>query len=149
MAVTAGAIIMTLIAIIPALFMMLLPVALLVALQVWLCRKNVKLGMILPGLSLTLSLFLTISLLVFSATTMSFGGGYNVRNENGEIIAEGTFAPDEEQKAELPVRIFVTAGLVFLVTNVPTVVFGGVWLHYKGRRDTYEDLKRMRIEDLE
>ena len=131
------------------LFILLLPVALLVALQVWLCRKNVKLGMILPGLSLALSLFLTISLLVFSATTMSFGGGYNVRNENGEIIAEGTFAPDEEQKAELPVRIFVAAGVVFLVTNIPTAVFGGIWLHYKGRRDTYEDLKRMRIEDLE
>lgn len=149
MAVTAGAIIMTLIAIIPVLFMMLLPVALLVALQVWLCRKNVKLGIILPGLSLALSLFLTLSLVVFGALSMSPGGGYNVRNENGEIIAEGTFAPDEEQKAELPVRTFVAAGLMFLVTNIPTVVFGGVWLHYKGQRDTYENLKKMRIEDLE
>ena len=131
------------------LFILLLPVALLVALQVWLCRKNVKLGMILPGLSLALSLFLTLSILVFSAAQMTVGGGYNVRNENGEIIAEGTFAPDEEQKAELPARIFVAAGVVFLVTNIPTVTFGGIWLHYKGRRDTYEDLKRMRIEDLE
>ena len=40
-------------------------------------------------------------------------------------------------------------GILFPVTNIPTVVFGGIWLHYKGRRDTYEDLKRMRIEDLE
>lgn len=131
------------------LFILLLPVALLVALQVWLCRKNVKLGMILPGLSLALSLFLTISLVVFSAFTMSAGGGYNVRDENGVVIAEGTFAPEEEQKVELHARVLVTAGVVFLVTNIPTVVFGGIWLHYKGRQDTYEDLKRMRIEDLE
>ena len=40
-------------------------------------------------------------------------------------------------------------GAVFLVTNIPTAVFGGIWLHYKGRRDTLEALKRMRIEDLE
>lgn len=131
------------------LFILLLPVALLVALQVWLCRKNVKLGMILPGLSLALSLFLTISLVVLSAAYTSVGGGYNVRDENGVVIAEGTFAPDEEQKVELHARTLVAAGVVFLVTNIPTVVFGGIWLHYKGRRDTYENLKRMRIEDLE
>ena len=35
-----------------------------------------------------------------------------------------------------------------LVSNIPTVVFGGIWLHYKGRRDTQDDLKRMRVEDL-
>ena len=40
------------------------------------------------------------------------------------------------------------AGVIFLATNIPTAVFGGIWLHYKGRRDTMEDLKRMRIEDL-
>ena len=131
------------------LFILLLPVALLVALQVWLCRKSVKLGMILPGLSLALSLLLTISIVIFSTASMSLGGGYNVRDENGVVIAEGTFAPEEEQKVELHARALVAAGVVFLVTNIPTVVFGGIWLHYKGRRDAYEDMKKMRIEDLE
>ena len=46
-------------------------------------------------------------------------------------------------------RNLLVIGILFPVTNIPTVVFGGIWLHYKGRRDTYEDLKRMRIEDLE
>lgn len=131
------------------LFILLVPVALLIALQVWLCRKSVKLGIILPGLSLALSLFLTISLVAFSALNMSTVGGYNVRNENGEIISEGTFDLEPEQKVELHGRVLIVAGVVFLVTNIPTVVFGGIWLHYKGRRDTYEDLKKMRIEDLE
>ena len=31
------------------LFVLMLPIALLVALQVWLCRKSTRLGLILPG----------------------------------------------------------------------------------------------------
>lgn len=45
----------------------LLPIALIVALQVWLCkRKNRWLGLILPGLSLLLSLAILLSVGVFS-----------------------------------------------------------------------------------
>ena len=131
------------------LFMLLLPVALLIALQVWLCRKSPKLGMILPGLSLALSLLLTFSLVVFSVATVSTGGGsIRVTDENGNLVQEEIIEPSE-QKVEFHPRTLVAAGVIFLVTNIPTVVFGGIWLHYKGRRDTYEDLKRMRIEDLE
>ena len=132
------------------LFILLLLVALLVALQVWLCRKNVKLGIILPGLSLALSLLLTLSLVLFSAANVTIGGG-NVRvtDGNGNVIQEEVVFPEQEQKVEFHPRTLIAAGAVFLVTNIPTVVFGGIWLHCKGRRDTYEDLKRMRIEDLE
>lgn len=34
------------------------------------------------------------------------------------------------------------AGGVFLVANIPTVVLGGIWLHYKNRRDLREEMKR-------
>ena len=131
------------------LFILLLPVALLVALQVWLCRKNVKLGLILPGLSLALSLLLTLSLVVFSAVNMEVGGGsIRVMDENGNVIQEEIIEPPE-RKVEFHPRTLMASGVVFLVSNIPTAVFGGIWLHYKGRRDTYEDLKRMQIEDLE
>lgn len=33
--------------------------------------------------------------------------------------------------------------------NILTIVFGGIWLYFKSRRDVIDDLKRMRIEDLE
>ena len=101
----------------PVLLILLLPVALLVALQVWMCKKSVKLGLILPGISLALSLVLTFIILF-------------------NMVGAGP-------------RNLIALLLVFLVTNIPTVVFGGIWLHYKGRRDTLEDLKRMSIEDLE
>ena len=99
------------------LFFILVPIGLLVAVQVWLCRKGKKLGLILPGTSLAISLLLTL-LIVFN------------------MVGAGP-------------RNLIAIALVFLITNIPTVVFGGIWLHYKGRRDVLDDLKRMQIEDLE
>ncbi len=126
------------------LFMLLLPVALLVALQVWLCRKSVKLGLILPSVSLSLSLLILAAVLSFGALGRG-GGTLTVRNETtGEIIQQETFESDWQFNPD----VLLPAGVLFLVTNIPTAVFGGIWLHYKGRRDTLEDLKKMRIEDL-
>lgn len=99
------------------LFVLMLPITLLVALQVWLCRKITKLGLILPCISLALSLVLTL-LIAFN------------------MIGAGP-------------RNLIVLTLIFLITNIPTAVFGGIWLHYKGRQDTLNDLKKMRIEDLE
>ena len=99
------------------LFILVLPVALLVALQVWLCRKSLRLGLILPGLSLAISLLITL-IIVFN------------------MVGAGP-------------RNLIVLALVLLVCNIPTVVYGGIWLHYKGRKETLDDLKRMRIEDLE
>lgn len=137
------------------LFILLLPIALLVALQVWLCRKSAKLGLILPGLSLALSLLMVFSMGAFA--TMHGGG---IEGGANQVVPapEGSYieAPDQEdaprgetEKTEFNPRTLLMIGAVFLVTNIPTAVFGGIWLHYKGRRDTLEALKRMRIEDLE
>ena len=139
------------------LFILLLPIALLVALQAWLCRKSLKLGLILPGISLALSLLMVFSIGAFSAltvgggNTMVSGGAVQVPAQEGDYIevpAEEGVPRGEGEKTEFPVRTVLAVSAVFLVTNIPTAVFGGIWLHYKGRRDTIEDLRRMRIEDL-
>lgn len=139
------------------LFILLLPIALLVALQAWLCRKSLKLGLILPGISLALSLLMVFSIGAFSAltvgggNTMVSGGAIQVPAQEGDYIevpAEEGVPREEREKTEFPVRTVLAVSAVFLVTNIPTAVFGGIWLHYKGRRDTIEDLRRMRIEDL-
>lgn len=128
------------------LFIMMIPVALLVALQVWLCRKNVKLGIILPGLSLALSLLLTGVVGLSMGAFSRVGNTLTVRDESdGKIV----YQESHESDTGIPPRALIAAGVAFLLTNIPTVTFGGIWLHYKGRRDTYEDLKKMRIEDLE
>ena len=40
-------------------------------------------------------------------------------------------------------------GVNFLINNIPTVVLGGIWLHYKNRRDFQSELNKMNIQDLE
>lgn len=126
------------------LFFMLLPIALLVALQVWLCRKSLKLGLILPAISLALSLLLALTVGASLMLTRA-GGTLTVRDETtGEIIQQEDF----ESNVYTNPAALAGAGVLFLVGNIPTVVFGGIWLHYKGRRDTTADLKKMRIEDL-
>ena len=127
------------------LFMFFLPIALLVALQVWLCRKSLKLGLILPALSLALSLLLALTVGASLMLTRA-GGTLTVRDEvTGEIIQQENY----ESNVYTNPAALAGAGVLFLVANIPTVVFGGIWLHCKGRRDTLEDLKRMSIEDLE
>ena len=64
----------------------LVPIALLVALQVWLCRKSVRLGLILPALSLLFSLLIVFSIAAFNG--MGVGGGSLVLEENGEVVQE-------------------------------------------------------------
>lgn len=126
------------------LFFMLLPIALLVALQVWLCRKSLKLGLILPAISLALSLLLALTVGASLMLTRA-GGTVTVRDEvTGEIIRQEDF----ESNVYTNPAALAGAGVLFLVGNIPTAVFGGIWLHCKGRRDTLEDLKKMRIEDL-
>ncbi len=126
------------------LFFLLVPIGLLVAVQVWLCRKSVKLGLILPVISLALSLLLALTVGASLALTRA-GGTLTVRDETtGEIVRQENF----ESNVYTNPAALAGAGALFLVANIPTAVFGGIWLHYKGRRDTVADLKKMRIEDL-
>ena len=152
------------------LFLMLVPVALLVVLQVWLCRKGKRLGLILPALSLLLSLLIAGSMAAFSMVNAAGSGVTIGLDENGEVVerqvSEGGMItvydgdgnivdqyPDPNpQSPQSPAVTAVTVAsvvLLFLVANIPTVVFLGIWLHYKNRRDFQEDLKKMKIEDLE
>lgn len=124
-----------------SLFSLLLPVALLVVLQVWLCRRSRKLGLILPILTLLLSLMLVLS---FTALQRMGGGSMVVTDGQGNVIQEEYTQPEPITLGD----VGAVAG-VFLVSNIPTVVFGGIWLYYKNRRDFKDDLKKMKIEDLE
>ena len=124
-------------------FMALVPIALLAVLQVWLCRKGKGLGLILPALSLLFSL-----LLVFGLTAFQTVGSVGSRqiDSNGQVIEE---YHEQSRHMELtPGAMGAIAGL-FLVSNIPTVVFGGIWLHAKNNWVFQEDLKKMKIEDLE
>lgn len=123
------------------LFVLLIPMSLLVMLQVWLCKKGRRLGLILPALSLLMSLLLVLSMGAFTRAGVS----HISYDESGNVTYEEHY--DSGWQFATDKLLPITA--VFLVGNIPTAVFGGIWLHYKGRRDTQDALERMRIEDLE
>lgn len=99
------------------LLLVLALMALLVILQVWMCKKSLKLGLILPGIFLVLGLLLT---------------GIFAINAVGAMLAN-----------------LLVLGGIFLVANIPTIIFGGIWLYFKSHRDTLDGLQRMQIKDLE
>ena len=122
-----------------------LPAGLVIALQVVLCRRGQgRLGLILPGVSVLLSLLLTLGLGAFSAagsvtvTTQSI-------SDDGRVVEE---VVEEIPAPPVESRQLLAIGGVFLVTNIPTVVLGGIWLYHKNRRDWREELHRMDIQDL-
>ena len=128
--------IMTILFVLPVVLLsMLLPLALVVALQVWLCRKGKWLGLILM-----------ICLSVVGFSTVTGGGSVQVTDGHGNIVEE--YHREEEHHQLQPADLAMVGG-VFLVFNVPTLVLGGIWLYYKNRREWKEDLKKMNIQDLE
>ena len=151
-----------------ALISILLPVALVVALQVWLCRRKTRwLGLILPVLSFLFSLLLVFGLGAFGLIQTGSGGSMTL-DENGQVVqqtitengmittydGEGNIldqypAPDaQEEQNRISMEGLLAVGGIFLVCNIPTVVLGGIWLHYKNRRDFQDELNKMNIQDL-
>ena len=121
---------------------MAVPVAVLVALQVWLCRQRARwLGLILPVLSLACSLLLVVSLAAFTRVS----GTLTVYDSQGNVVQE-----EQVESGQQPVAgALAGTAVVFLVANIPTVVFGGIWLNSKTRRDLQDELKKMDLRDLE
>lgn len=100
----------------------LLPVALVVALQVWLCkRRSCWLGLILPGLTLLASLLILLSMAAFTRV----GASEVVHDEHGAVVEEH----HAEHWEDLSGTELAAAGGVFLVANIPTVVLGLSLIH--------------------
>lgn len=152
-----------------ALISILLPVALVVALQVWLCRRKTPwLGLILPGLSFLFSLLLVFSVGAFGLINQGGSVGTLTLEENGQVIqqtitengmttvydGEGNILDQypaldaQEEQNRISMEGLLAVGGIFLVCNIPTVVLGGIWLHYKNRRDFQDEIKKMNIQDL-
>lgn len=118
------------------------PIGLLAALQVWLCRRKRRLGLILPGVFLALSLALCLGCVGFVSVTG--GSGVRIYDESGALVREERMPPDPEQKRALALAV----GGIFLCANLPTVLFGGIWLCSR-EQNRSDEMNRMNIQDLE
>ena len=131
-----------LVGLIPALFFLLLPAAAVIALQVWLCRRESKwLGLILPALTLLLSLVICLSAAVM--TEMVTVGSTMILPDGTTVVG-----PTESQMDPMSGG-FLTVAVLFLAFNVPTAVLLAIWLFTRSRRDLRDELRRMKAQDLE
>ena len=134
------------IALVATIIMMLVPIALLVVLQVWLCRKGRWLGLILPVLSLLISLLMVVNMTGLQMYAEVGTTIVTTYGEDGQVVEQHR---EEHEQGELTPGAIGSIAILFLVTNIPTVVFGGIWLHYKNRRAIQADLKRLKSEARE
>ena len=114
---------------IPALFFLLLPIAAVIALQVWICRrKNRWLGLILPAVTLLFSLLLCLS---FGAYSTVISGGAEIIQEDGTVIQE---QETEYQSTNFTPQDALTLLAVFLIFNIPTAILLAIYFHSRNRQ---------------
>lgn len=111
-------------------------------LQFFLSKKQSKWrGLILPAISLLYSLMMVLSLAAYE----------NVRLKSTTITENGTVIEEihTEQIAQpLPAQTVLKVVMVFAVSNIPTVVFLGIYASCREKRKRKNLLEKMDIMDL-
>lgn len=90
-------------------------------------------GLVLPAISLTVAVCATVANVLLNAAavcTVTDAGG-NCAQTSGSLAA-----------------IILAAVLVFLVWNIPTITFGGIYLYRRDRMRLRAELDRMSAQDL-
>lgn len=117
-----------------------------VLLQLYLSmRTNKWLGLIIPCLCLLFSILILFNLAMY--TVVGTSKVSVVTEENGVVIEEGSSLKDLNRPAVG--EILATAVPVFIITNIPTLVFLAI---YWGAREKFTkkiQLEKMNIQDLE
>lgn len=109
------------------------PTLLLSFLQLFLCRKELKWGRILPIVSAVVSVLFTLYILSFSVYSfVTSGGGHH--GHASSIGGLGTLT--------------LAAVICLLVFNLPTLIYFLIYRSAK-KKQAQNDLDRTRIDDLE
>ena len=80
--------------------------------------------------------------------TITENGMTTVYDGEGNILDQYPAPDAREEQNRISMEGLLAVGGIFLVCNIPTVVLGGIWLHYKNRRDFQDEIKKMNIQDL-
>lgn len=133
-----------------SLLFMISVIAIGIFIQIKLSRsENKYLGLILPVLS-----FLTAVLMVLGMSAFITMGSFVTTessvtmDESGEIIEESEEVITDSGKMETNTENILGLGYVFLVSNIPTVILGGIYINERNKIDTKKSIEKMKIEDL-
>lgn len=119
--------------------------------------KSKYLGLILPVLSFLYSLMIVLSLAAFTVSTITLTETSVVSvidEQTGETIEESEELTDEpEQIVEVRevdsnLSGFMQLAFIFLVSNIPTVVLGGIYVNERNKIKMNSEIEKMKISDL-
>lgn len=115
----------------------------LIILQVFLSKRNNKwLGLILPLIFLIIAIFASIAMPIYTVTSESSV----VYSENGQVVEE-IVSPAVTDKPSLP-TILATIIPIFLIWNIPTLIFLGIYGVCRDQMKKNGDLNKMNVMDL-
>lgn len=117
--------------------------------QVKLSRSESKyLGLILPVLSFLTAILMVLGMSAFTMGSFVTTESIVTMDESGEIIEESEEIITDSGQQEMTVENILGMGYLFLVSNIPTVILGGIYLNERNKINTRKAIGKMKIEDL-
>ena len=113
-------------------------------LQIFLSRRQNKwLGLIIPLICFMISIAAVLSIAVYT----NIGVTYVTETVDGAKVSEKT--ADLQSVRSNMSSVLATAIQIFLMTNIPTVVFLAIYFACREKIKVYDELDKMNIQDLE
>ena len=119
-----------------------------ILLQVFLSKKESKwLGLILPAISLLISLVAVFSIAAYTTTgTLSL----QTLDESGVVIQEEVVeTPNATESFQNTSSLILTVVSVFLLYNIPTIVLLAIYFGCREKQRQRKALEQMQAQDLE
>jgi hypothetical protein len=117
-----------------------------IVLQVFLSKKENKwLGLILPTISLLASLIVAVGIVAYTAQPAL--SVTKVFDKDGTLIQE--IAVDVSQEEQNIPSILLTVGSVFLIYNIPTIIFLAIYFAARESQRRKKALNKMQALDLQ
>ncbi len=124
---------------------MLLLLAGSVWLQIFLSRKNNKwLGLIIPLVCFIFSIVIVLSLTMYTTSSEITTVTETV---NGVVISEESIVLESERPSTLSMLVSVIP--IFLMLNIPTLIFLAIYFACREKLKTKNQLYKMNVQDLE
>lgn len=117
--------------------------------QVKLSRsENKYLGLILLALSFLGAVLMVLGIYAFTMGSYVVTESAVTMDEFGEVIEESEEMITDSGKLESTPEDILGIGYTFLVSNIPTVILGGIYISERNKIKVNKQIEKMKINDL-
>ena len=133
-----------------SLFFLVGIIAVVLFVQVKLSRsKNKYFGLILPVISFLYSVLMVLGMSAFTLNTGTIPQStMTTDDQTGEIIEESEEIIETSEQEDLGIEGFLSISYIFLISNVPTAILGGVYVSERNKITMRKQIEKMKIDDL-